>query len=206
MLTYEDRLNRDPNWALYEGSLYFERRNLLHLTLRRFVKVMDDAEIDYVLVGAVAMFFHGFRRFTESIDVILTLPGLNRVYEICESHGFFRSGSANNIRDAETGVKIVILVNGLVPRISGLGQLEIPNPADVTVAIDGLSLANLETQITLKLNSGRASQRLKDLADVQSLIQYCGLDTNFVNRLDPSLRAQYRQLWTYAQTAAADDY
>jgi hypothetical protein len=206
MLTYEEKLNRDSNWALYEGSLYFECRNQLHQTLRRFVKVLDNAEVDYALVGAVAMFFHGYRRFTESIDVVVTRSGLNRVYEICEFHGFVRSGSANNIRDVDTGVKVVFLVNGLVPPIFGLGRLEIPNPTDVSASSDGLSLATLETQITLKMNSGRASHRIKDLADAQSLIQYCGLDANFANRLDPSLRDQYQQLWTYAQQAAADDY
>lgn len=206
MLTYEDKLSRDLNWALNEGGLYFECRNQLHITLRRLVKVLDNTDTEYVLAGAVAMFFHGFRRFTESIDVILTPHGLTRAYEVLEAHGFVRDESANHIRDSETGVKIEFLVDGLLPQIYGLGRLVIPNPQEVSVTIDGLQVARLETLVTMKLDSGQASHRLKDVADVQSLIQHCGLTPDFANRLDSRHQAQYQQLWTYAQKAAADDY
>jgi hypothetical protein len=206
MLSYEEKLDRDLGWALHEGGLYFECRSQLHLTLRRFAKVMNDAVVDYALVGTVAMFFHGFRRFAERIDVILSPAELEHAFEICAAHGFVRTGVEHYVRDVETGVKITFLVNGRVPRIYGLPELKIPSPHSVSLAIDGLRVVTLETQITMKLNSGQARHRLKDLADVQSLIQHCGLAPDFADQLDPSLRDAYRRIWTDAQTAANDEY
>jgi hypothetical protein len=50
--------------------------------------------------------------------------------------------------------------------------------------------------IDLKLASGMsAPDRLRDLADVQEIIKARGLDEAFADQLDPSVRAQYLELW-----------
>jgi hypothetical protein len=60
--------------------------------------------------------------------------------------------------------------------------------------------------VELKLASGQAAHRLKDLGDVQQLIQHLKLPLEFADQLHPSLRESFRQLWAGAQQAAADDY
>jgi hypothetical protein len=42
---------------------------------------------------------------------------------------------------------------------------------------------------------------LRDLADVQDLITTLDLPLDFENKLDPSVRAEYRRLWETAQHA-----
>jgi hypothetical protein len=60
--------------------------------------------------------------------------------------------------------------------------------------------------VELKLASGQASHRLKDLGDVQELIQQLKLPKEFAHQLDPSLREAYERLWDAARTAAADEF
>jgi hypothetical protein len=58
----------------------------------------------------------------------------------------------------------------------------------------------------LKLASGQASHRLKDLADVQEVILKLNLPQDYAEQLHPSLQAEYGRIWANAQTAANDDY
>ena len=73
MITYEQRLNRDLDWALREGSMHFEKGNAVHKTLQRIARKLDELGIPYALAGAMALFYHGFRRFTEDVDILVNL-------------------------------------------------------------------------------------------------------------------------------------
>jgi hypothetical protein len=54
--------------------------------------------------------------------------------------------------------------------------------------------------VELKLASGiSAAHRLKDLADVQELVKHARLPRDLADRLDPSVRAKYIELWEGAQ-------
>ena len=58
----------------------------------------------------------------------------------------------------------------------------------------------LERLIELKLASGMsAPHRLRDLADVQDLIRALQLPAEFGSRLDESVRAEYRKIWSQSQ-------
>jgi len=50
---------------LQEGSMFFEQKSGLHLTLRNITQRLRKLNIPYAVAGGMAMFFHGFRRFTE---------------------------------------------------------------------------------------------------------------------------------------------
>ena len=56
--------------------MYFDRRSAVHETLTRLARTLDELGVDYAIAGAMAMFLHGFRRFTEDVDVIVTREGL----------------------------------------------------------------------------------------------------------------------------------
>ncbi len=64
MLVYEELLDRDLDWALREGSMHFEEKSAVHQTLRKITKRLDELRIPYAVVGGMAMFLHGYRRFT----------------------------------------------------------------------------------------------------------------------------------------------
>jgi len=74
--TYEERLNRDLNWALDEGSMHFDENNAVHHALRRITARLRELGIPHAVVGGMAMFFHGYRRFTEDVDILVTSESL----------------------------------------------------------------------------------------------------------------------------------
>jgi len=58
---------------------------------------------------------------------------------------------------------------------------------------------SLDKLIEVKLASGMsAAHRLMDLADAQSLIGALKLSADFADRLDPSVRDEYRKRWELA--------
>jgi hypothetical protein len=76
-----------------------------------------------------------------------------------------------------------------------------PHPAaeGVTVDVEGIRVVALERLVELKLASGSsASHQLRDLADVQDLITRLHLGRDLAERLDPSVRKAYLDLWNKA--------
>lgn len=207
MVTYEEKLNRDVAWALLEGSMYFEERSAVHDTMRHLVKELNELGVDYAIAGGMAMFLHGFRRFTEDVDVLVTREGLAKIHEVLEGRGYVKPLEASkNLRDARTGVKIDFLISGQFPGDGKPGPIAFPNPISAFSETDGIRVVNLVTLIELKLASGAVPHRGKDLDDVQALIQTLSLPRDFVESLDRSVRDSYLLKWEHAQRAAADEY
>ncbi len=75
MITYEQQLDRDFNWALEEGGMHFEEKSAVHKALRKIARRLDELGIPFVVVGGMAMFYHGYRRFTEDVDLLVTPEG-----------------------------------------------------------------------------------------------------------------------------------
>ena len=77
MITYEQRLNRNLDWALREGSMHFDKENEVHKTLRKIVKRLSDLGIPYALVGGqatalwVATKDPAAVRTTKDVDILL---------------------------------------------------------------------------------------------------------------------------------------
>src|SRR5262245_13186173 len=99
--TYEQRLNRDLNWALDEGSMHFDETNAVHRALRRITARLTELGIPHAVVGGMAMFFHGFRRFTEDVDILVTRAGLEELHRKLEGLGYVPSfQGSKQLRDA----------------------------------------------------------------------------------------------------------
>ena len=88
-----------------------------------------------------------------------------------------------------------------MPRVcSFLGERELltrqfPNPDEFAVVIDGVKTISLEKLVELKLASGMtAGDRLKDLADLQELIELKRLDENFADKLNEFVREKFLEL------------
>lgn len=207
MQTYEALLNQDLNWALNEGSMHFEGNNAVHKTLRNIAARLDDLGVDYAIAGGMALFFHGYRRFTEDVDVLVTPEGLAVIHERLEGRGYIRPfDKSKNLRDAETRVKIDFLVTGQYPGDGKPGPVAFPTPGDVAINRDGVRVVDLPAMIQLKLASGKDPGRVKDLADVQELIRALKLPREFAETLDPSLQASFESLWQTAQQGRQDEF
>ncbi len=67
-----------PVTAYQEGLRFFMGEGILNETLRRVAKDLENHQIDYSVIGAVALNQHGYRRFTEDIYLLLTSEGLEK--------------------------------------------------------------------------------------------------------------------------------
>ena len=70
-----------PTATYAEGLRFFNGTGMLNDALARLVRDLNANEIDYVVIGAIALNQHGYKRFTEDIDLILTRDGLERFRE-----------------------------------------------------------------------------------------------------------------------------
>ena len=200
MVIYEQQLSRDPRWALREGSMHFERESAVHKALEAIARRLQELGIPYAIAGGIALFFHGYRRFTEAVAILVTAEGLREIHRHLAGLGYLPPFTGSqNLRDTTSGVRIEFLVTGHYPGDGKPKPVAFPDPAVANVEIEGIQFLRLENLIELKLASGTTPGRRRDLADVQELIRILTLPADFAERLDPSVRDLYRELWSEIQ-------
>ncbi|MFM9904418.1 MAG: nucleotidyl transferase AbiEii/AbiGii toxin family protein [Pyrinomonadaceae bacterium] len=171
---------------------------MINETLRHLTESLDKNEIDYAVIGAVALNNHGYRRFTEDIDLLLTKEGLEKFNKTLVGLGYRPAfpGATRKFRTANENVPIEIITSGEFPGDGLPKAVMFPNPLEFVVVIDGVNTISLEKLVELKLTSGMtAGDRLKDLADVQELIKLKGLDAEFASVLDEYVREKYLEIY-----------
>jgi len=200
-IAYERLLDRQLQWALQEGSMHFEERSAVHLTLRKISQRLAELKIPYAVAGGVALFFHGVRRFTEDVDILVTPEGLQQVRRHLEGLGYVPVFSGSRaLRDAESGVRIEFLVTGEFPGDGKPKPVAFPERDQASTEQQGIRLLNLANLVELKLASGMTSPgRLRDLADVQELIRVLRLPADFWQQLQPFVKDKYAELWASVQ-------
>jgi hypothetical protein len=208
MTLYEDKLDADLDWALREGSLHFEEKNQVHQTLRRITERLTKLNIPYAVVGGMAMFAHGFRRFTDDVDLLVTRDSMNEIIEKLEGLGYVQPpGTSTKLRDTQSGVRIEFLITGGFPGDGKAKPVAFPEPSAVSVVIDGIPYLVLPTLVELKLASGMTGGvgRLKDLADVVELIKTLHIPEDFAEQLNPYVRAKFLELWQGVRDSPRDE-
>jgi hypothetical protein len=197
MRVYEQELNRHADWALREGSMHFDEKSAVHDTLRGIVRRLNELQIPFAVVGGMALFHHGLRRFTEDVDLLVTDQGLKQIHSRLEGLGYVPPfQGSKQLRDTSTGVRIEFLVSGQYPGDGAPKPVAFPDPAGQTIEVNGIPVLRLPALIELKLASGMTSPgRLKDLSDVQELIRILKLPADFAEQLNPYVRAKYAELW-----------
>lgn len=203
--------NTDPrsvSETYEEGLRYFMGSGSVNKTLKRLASDLKSHNIDYVVIGAVALLAHGYRRFTEDIDLVMTREGLEKFHSELVGLGYtpaFR-GARKRLRSAPEGVSIEVLMTGEYPGDGKPKPISMPDPTTAAVEIDGIKFVTLEKLVELKLASGMtAPDRLKDLADVQELIKVRELQSEFAERLDPYVRAKFLELLTAIKQMPKDE-
>ena len=144
LLDYTQRMNADINWALREGGLFFQNECEVQHSLRRLALRLNELGTNYAVVGGMALYLHGFRRYTENVNILVTRDGLPEVHHALLGNGYRLSQvNSSNLHDTENGVYIKFMVSD-----------EVPDPQRVSAVQDGVWLLNLAPLLNLKLISG----------------------------------------------------
>ncbi|HEX8567262.1 MAG TPA: nucleotidyl transferase AbiEii/AbiGii toxin family protein [Pyrinomonadaceae bacterium] len=196
-----------PAATYQEGLRFFMKQGILHETLRRVARDLEQRGIDYVVIGAIALNAHGYRRFTEDIDLLLTRKGLEKFNAELVGAGYrpLFAGAKKRFRETRDNVTVEIITAGEFPGDGLPKPVEFPAPNDAAIEIDGIKTLSLEKLIELKLASGMtAPDRLKDLADVQELIKIKNLNAGFAENLNPFVREKFLELERGVSQARGD--
>lgn len=190
-----------------EGQRYFMGEGKLNNALARLIADLKEHEIDYVVIGAIALMAYGYPRFTEDIDLILDSEGLDRFHRELVGLGYSPAfqGARKRLRSTRDGTPIEVIAAGEYPGDGKPKPVSFPKPSEASVEIDGVKFPTLEKLIELKLASGMtAPHRLKDLADVQELIKVRGLSIDFAEKLNPYVRAKFLELLEAVQRGSSN--
>jgi hypothetical protein len=197
MRTDFQKIIASPVSAYDEGLRFFMGQGTLNEVLRKIANDLESRGIDYNLIDAVALNQHGYRRFTEDIDLLMTREGLEKFQKELVGLGYRPAfeGAKKKFRTTAENVTVEIIVEGEFPGDGKPKPVVFPNPNESETEIDGIKTLSLEKLIELKLASGMtAPHRLKDLADVQEVIKIKDLTAEFAEKLNPFVREKFLEL------------
>jgi hypothetical protein len=207
MKTFESKVRRGGAAAMAEAGKFFMKTGDVYDALRRISSKLAELKIPYAVAGGMAVSAHGHFRTTEDVDILVDSAGLTAVHRELEGLGYVPPfAGSKNLRDVESGVRIEFLVAGQYPGDGKPKPVAFPNPADVSVEIDGIRYLRLPTLIELKLASGMTNAlRQKDIGDVIDLIRSLRLPAEISTQLSEFVRPKYDELWNAIQQAGNAD-
>lgn len=195
--------------ALQQVDEFFMESSPVHKTLREIARRLSEDKIDYAIIGGMALALHGFIRPTEDVDLLMTPEGLDKFHRELVGRGYVPlfPGARKHFRDAETGIKVEVITTGEYPGDGKPKPVAFPDPKNVSVDLAGYSVVSIESLIELKLASGLTAEhrKLRDLADVQQLIEVLNLPSDLSRLLDASVSDEYLRLWSLAQKSREDE-
>jgi hypothetical protein len=181
---------------------FFMGTDPVHEALQRLVAALDELELPYAIVGAMALNEYGYRRATVDVDVLLTRESLARFKERWLGRGYVEKfAGSRGMRDTSTGIGIDVLIAGDYPGDGKPKPVQFPDPAQAAVRGARVALLPIEKLVELKLASGVSSiHRAKDLSDVVELIKHARLPRELADAIDASVRGKYLEIWDALQT------
>lgn len=183
---------------------FFMEKGGAYETMRRLAQRLESEKIEYAIIEGMALAAHGYARLTLDVDVLMTVEGLRTFRGRLVGRGYVPAfpGAQKAFRDTESHIRIEIITAGEFPGDGLPKPVAFPDPTGKTLTHGGVRVITLEHLIELKLASGlSAPHRLRDVADVQDLIMALALPLALEEKLDQSVRAEYRRLWEIAQKA-----
>jgi predicted nucleotidyltransferase len=144
---------------------------MLNQDFREFIRLLNDNQVRYLVVGGYAVALHGYPRYTKDIDIWIELAQENaaHIVEALEQFGFGSLG----LKEGDFLVEDQIVQLGYAPnRIDIITTLPGVTFADcydkrLSVEIDGVKVNFIDLD-DLRKNK-KASGRLQDLADLENL-------------------------------------
>src|SRR5665213_79091 len=108
--------DRSFRQRLREISMFFNKDDRIHQTMRRVSDKLEQAQIPYAVVGGMAVNAHRYARTTADVDFLLTAAGMAAFLQSRAPGEFPNSpGHPRRFVDGATGVTFDILLTGLFP-------------------------------------------------------------------------------------------
>lgn len=175
-----------------EVLMYHDETGPVPETFRRLTVVLEREGIGFVVIGALALAAHKFRRATEDVGLCVREADLRKFRQRLVGTEYQEvEGRRRRFYDPETQVTIDLLVSGeLAGRSARNKGIRFPDP-DEGALIGGIHTVGLSRLIELKL----VTWRFRDWADVVSLIRANALVEDFAEQLDPLVRMAYLECY-----------
>ncbi len=138
---------------------------------KEFLKLLNDADVQYLLIGGYAVGYHGYPRATADMDIWVAISPDNAAKLVDVFHRFGMQD--DQLKPALFQERGKIIRMGLPPmRIEVLTEIDGVDFAEcyaarVTADIDGLPVQLISREHLLR--NKRASGRHKDLDDLENL-------------------------------------
>ncbi len=159
-------------------------------------RMLRDAAVPFRIIGGLAVHHHGWRRFTEDVDVVIDAAALDRLDAALGAHGFARE-SKSRIRHLPTGVRVDVLVSGTP--LARRPEVSFPRPQDIEPSPNDPDVAGLRPLVRLKLLAGWR----RDETDVVELLKR--MDYGAYLELEAGLPAELRPLVAQLRDEALEE-
>jgi hypothetical protein len=191
-------------------TLLFDAEPMVHPNVleahEQAIRVLRKARIPYRETGGIALNFYGAGRPTKDVDLIVRRTDWSRAIRALGRIASDQPGIRFGLPDEpEVGLAVVGphgvpievrpegTTHGQIARTRGM-QKAGPHPAGkLAFKIRGDAVVGLVNDKLASYLS--AKDRLRDAADVQSLIKRLRLPLSFATRLAPEVRSAYRRIW-----------
>ena len=102
----------------------------VHSALDRLSRLLDEEEIPYAVIDAMALNEWGYRRVTVDVDVLLSPEGLEALRSAALGHGYVEKfPGSRGLRDTVAGVNIDVVLAGEYPGDGKPKPVAFPDPA-----------------------------------------------------------------------------
>ena len=192
------------------AALLFEAEPMVHPNVleayEQAIRVLRKARIPYRETGGIALNLHGAGRPTKDVDLIVRRSDWLRAIQALEQIATDKLGIRFGLPgEPEPGLAVVgphgipieLWPEGTtheqIAKIRGMQKARSHPAGKLAFTLQGDAVIAL---VNDKLSSYlSAKDRLRDAADVQSLIKRLKLPLGFAARLAPEVRAAYRRIW-----------
>ncbi|HVZ17839.1 MAG TPA: hypothetical protein VG897_12020 [Terriglobales bacterium] len=139
--------------------------------LREFIALLNSNEVEYLVVGAFAVSFHGYPRYTGDLDILVrpTAENAARILQAISEFGFMGLGiTASNLQTPEFVLQLGVSPNriDILTTISGVTFDEAWS-ARCDAKIDGLETHYIGRNELIRHKE--ATGRARDLGDADEL-------------------------------------
>jgi Nucleotidyl transferase of unknown function (DUF2204) len=143
----------------------------LSADLREFIELLNSRGVEYVIVGAHSLAFHGRPRYTGDLDILIRPSPANaaRIVSILRDFGF----AANDFTESDFTAPDRIIQLGRVPNridlltsISGVGTDDAFRNK-ISSDLEGIPVFLLSKELLIQ--NKRAVARPQDIADLEAL-------------------------------------
>ena len=139
--------------------------------LREFLELLNSRGVEYVIVGAHSLAFHGHPRYTGDLDILVraTPENAGKLVDLLNQFGFADSGfKESHFTESEQMIQLGRVPNriDLLTSITGVSTDEALN-SRVATDLDGIPVFILSKDALIR--NKRAVGRAQDLADLESL-------------------------------------